>query len=196
MRELLRDKDAMVRAAAATALGHLGGRDSVAPLAGLAQDAQQPLEVRTAAVRSLALLGAPEAGPTLIAIFQTPAEPEQAALRQAATTALGTVGTEEALQELMRRLQPSQESDVVVRTLAAAALARAESGGPGQREQAVIALIEALRDEASEVRIAAVHSLTMIQPPASVAERARTALQDARSDDQYWVRQAAESALR
>ena len=193
---LLQDGDATVRVAAATALGHLGTQDAAPPLAVMAQETQQPLEVRTAAVRSLAMLASPQAAPTLIAILQASPDPKQAALRQAATIALGTMRTEEALGELTARLQPDQESDVVVRTLAAEALAHAAGNGEGQEDQVAEALVGSLQDQASEVRIAAAHSLGVVALYPTVAEGVRAALQDARNDEEYWVRQAADEALR
>ncbi len=194
--ELLQDPDATVRAAAATALGRLGAGAAVQPLTALLQQATQPLEVRTAAARSLALLAAPEAAPVLIALLQAPSDPQEAALRQAATIALGTVKSKEAVEELTALLQPDREPDVVVRTLAAEALAHAAPAEERQGMQVGEALIGAMRDEASEVRIAAVHSLGMVALPAAMGERSRAALEEARNDDEYWVREAAEEALR
>jgi HEAT repeat protein len=195
---LLQDKDASVRQAAATALGHLGAPDAVQRLTALLQDTQQPLEVRTAAARSLGLLGGPEAAAALIALLQAPPNPAEAALREAATVALGATNSREAVAELIARLQPGQEPDVVLRTLAAEALAHAV--GPDSQQatlvaDALIAALDVDREKATEVRIAAAHALGQVSLPPEMGDSARAALQEALNDPEYWVREAAKKAL-
>lgn len=197
---LLQDKDDSVREATATALGHLGAQAAAPALVTMVQDVKQPLEVRVAAVRSLARLASGEAAPALIALLQAPPDPKEAALRQAATMALGAMRTKEGTNELVSLLQP-EEKDVMVRTLAAEALAHA---GPEQAEVAVAgeALVYILTDKdplgkpaaPAEVRIAAAHSLGIMALPSEMKVAAEAALEEARNDDQYWVRQAAEGA--
>jgi HEAT repeat protein len=169
----------------------------------LLQDETQPLEVRTAAARSLGLLASPEAAPNLIALLQAPPDPKQAALREALTAALGTVKSPAAVTELISLIQPA-EKDVTVRTLAAEALGHASALDKDRMILAVTALIQVLiaRDPTgkqvtpSEVRIAAAHALGgMACPPemaGAVHEGLRTAIIN---DDEYWVRLAAKQAL-
>ena len=182
LRGLLQDQDPAVRQAAATALGHLGAEEAVQPLTALLQDAQQGLEVRTAAARSLGLLAAPEAAPALIAVLQAPEDPEEAALRQAATMALGSVGTKEGVAELIDRLVPGREKDPVVRTLAAEALARAKTTDEQQIVEVGMALMAAMDEQLEtvpEVRIAAAHALGIVSLPSGEREWAREALGEA-----------------
>lgn len=193
---LLQDQAAEVRMAAASALGSLCSPQATTPLLALVEDEKQPLEVRTAATRSLALLAAPEAVPALQKLLQLPPEEQNAPLREAAVIALGACRTPEAIKELRDRLRPDRESSVAVRTLAAEGLARAATPGSAEAGEVGRALVEALRDDASEVRIAAAHSLGQIFLPQDLSPTVNQALQEALGDPHYWVRKAAEEALR
>jgi HEAT repeat protein len=203
VQKLLTDQDDAVREAAVTALGHLGAPESVQPLVGLLQDAGQPPEVRVAAARSLGLLASPEAAAALIGLLRAPATPTQAALREAATTALGTLRTKEAADELLSLVGPT-EQDVVVRTLAAEALPHALAGAADEQVRVVDAALVGLVDDLgpdgkklapSEVRVAAAHALGQMALPTDIADHIRELLrQAAANDDEYWVRQAAREA--
>lgn len=194
---LLRDPEASVRQAAATALGHLGAPEAAQPLLTLLQDAQQPLEVRTAAARSLGLIAAPEAAPALIALLQSPSNPAEVPLREAATVALGAIKSGPAVDALVARLDPAREPETVLRTLAAEALAHVTGPDKNQTERVTVALLQALdpqREKAAEVRIAAAHALGQLSLPSEQREAVRAALQEALNDPQYWVREAARKA--
>jgi len=193
---LLQDPAAEVRVAAASALGSLGWTEAAAPLIALVEDEGQPLEVRTAATRSLALLAAPEAVPAMQKLLALPPDEQHAPLREAAIIALGACRTPEAIKELRDRLRPDRESSAAVRTLAAEGLARAATPGSAEAGEVARALLDALHDEASEVRIAAAHSLGQVFPPQDQMATVNAALQEALGDSHYWVREAAEEALR
>ncbi len=54
------------------------------------------------------------------------------------------------------------------------------------------ALLAALDDEVGDVRIAALHSLRILRPPVELRQAVHRALEEARNDDHYWMRYAAE----
>ena len=204
VQKLLTDQDDAVREAAVTALGHLGAPEAAPPLVGLLQDEAQPLEVRIAAARSLGLLAPPDAAPNLIAFLQAPPHPAEAALREAATAALGTLQTPAAADELLSLVQPT-EKDVVVRTLAAEALPQATGTAQPEQVQVVDATLVGLVNDLGpdgkklappEVRVAAAHALGRMALPTAIADHVRELLRQAAvNDDEYWVRQAARQAL-
>ena len=199
---LLRDQDATVRGAAATALGRLGAPEAAEPLATLLQDATQPLEVRTAAAHSLGLLASPPTAAALIAVLQAPPDPQQAVLREAAAASLGAVKSKEAVDALIALVKDDQ--DTVVRTLAAEALGHV----PGDDKEQLIVAASTLggvltdRDPTGqklappEVRIAAAQALGTMSLPPEIADGVRQYLQEAGNDDEYWVREAAKKARR
>lgn len=199
---LLEDPEPQVRAAAAVAVGHLGAPQAVAPLIRLLQEADQPLEVRAAAARGLGLLSAPEAVPALAAALKLEPTDENAALRQAAIIALGNIHEPEAVTEIAAHLAAPDagvegETDPTVRALAAESLAQATKAGEDTLAAATQALTQALaQDQASEVRLAAAHSLGQMHFPADLAASVTSALEAARDDAHYWVRQAAVEALK
>ncbi|MFW5868179.1 MAG: HEAT repeat domain-containing protein, partial [Armatimonadota bacterium] len=59
------------------------------------------------------------------------------------------------------------------------------------RTRVVEELLAAADDEIGDVRIAAIHGLSVLTPPAELRDRVRQAMEDALSDDHYWVRVAA-----
>ena len=62
--------------------------------------------------------------------------------------------------------------------------------------RAVEALIAAMTDEVGDVRIAATQTLRLVPVPAEMSNDVNRALEDAVNDDHYWVRRAAEEAVR
>ena len=189
--KMLQDSHPGVRVAAAGALGASGYRGGVMPLTTLLSDAHQPMEVRIAAARGLARLAAPEALQALIAVLDLPDKKDSAQLRQTAAVALGSLSEREAFVALTKHLDPSFEKDVQVRALAAQGLAFAAKAGTEPTEMAGEALVlAATKDKASEVRIAAVHSLSGMRFSGSLNAKVAEALQAAQDDPHYWVREA------
>jgi HEAT repeat protein len=189
---LLSDPDAQPRMAAAVAAGRLGDRSAAERLAQLVATASEPMEVRIAAANSLAELGAPVAAMAgLKGALALPPTPENASLREAAMLALGTVPERDAVTEVAAHLTEAQEPEPGVRLLAARALAQAGLAGPEAMAQAGQALITALGDKDSEVRIAAAHSLTQMHFAGDMNTKVAEALKGAADDPHYWVREAA-----
>ncbi len=58
-------------------------------------------------------------------------------------------------------------------------------------ERAVRALLDAADDEVGDVRIAAIHGLTVVPTPLDLTDQVDRAMEDALEDDHYWVRVAA-----
>ena len=188
--ELLQDADPGVRQAAAGALGAGGYKAGVAPLTVLLADVKEPVEVRMAAARSLARLAAPEALDALTAVLETPETKANAQLRQTVTIALGALAEPPAVTTLTQHVDAAREPDVQVRALAAQSLAFAAKAGPEATQQAGEALLAALNDKESDVRIAAVHSLTQMRFSGSLNGQVEEALKTAQNDPHYWVRAA------
>jgi HEAT repeat protein len=55
-------------------------------------------------------------------------------------------------------------------------------------------LIDALDDENGNVRIAATHALGLMRIPDSVEDKVARAIEDAKNDEHYWVREAETAA--
>ena len=187
---LLEDPDPTVRLAAVGALGAVGDQVAEAKLLAMARDEEQPMEVRIAATRSLARLASPRAATVLAGLLELPDEEDNTQLRQSAAVALSGILVEEAITELAKRLDPDTEPNAQVRALAAEGLRPAAQVGPEAVQQAGEALITALEDEASEVRLAAAYSLGQMRFSGPLNERVSEALKEARNDPHYWVRQA------
>ena len=77
-----------------------------------------------------------------------------------------------------------------VRALAAQSLAFAAKASSEATQQAGEALLAALNDKESDVRIAAVHSLTQMRFSGSLNGQVEEALKTAQNDPHYWVRAA------
>ncbi len=155
----LDDRDPEVRAAAAWALGALGGaaEPAVPGLAGSLRDEQEA--VRTAAAQALGALGprARSAAPALFAALDDP----RAGVRAAAAQALARVElTAESVSSLSKALG---NPDAYVRAFAAWSLGNL---GPGARE-AVPALVEALGPDDTANVVAA--ALARVGPAAAQA---------------------------
>ena len=188
---LLSDPDAQPRMAAAVAAGRLGDQAAAERLAQLVGAPAEPMEVRIAAAHSLAELAAPGALPALTAAVALPPTEENAPLRRAAMLALGSLSEAEAVTEGAAHLTESQEPDAGVRLQAARNLAQADLAGPDAIAVAGQALMGALADKDSEVRIAAAHSLTQMRFSGELNTQVAEALKGAEDDPHYWVREAA-----
>jgi HEAT repeat protein len=126
------------------------------------------LELRIEAVRTIAVLGA--------------ANGEEAGGNVTATAI-------EVLAEACSQLEHSDE----VRQAACYAwvdLAQMEMSEEVNTD-AVEALVGAADDEVGDVRVAAVHGLSTLEPPEALRDDVQRVMEDALDDDHYWVRVAA-----
>ena len=128
-------------------------------------------ELRVEAVRTIATLGAS-------------ARPEGAAT--------GTSPAIEAVNVLTEACSPEEHNDEVRQAACYALTDLAELSTDGElRTLAIDALLEAADDEVGDVRIAAIHGLTLVTVPASRSDAVAKAMADALNDQHYWVRVAA-----
>jgi HEAT repeat protein len=109
----------VVRAAAASALAHLGDARAVDALIGAINDPMA--EASAEAVRSLAILGDARAVKPLIDVLRSTDGYFLAVVRRAAATALGKLGGEEAIAALKNAAEDTHE-DAVIRSAAQSAL--------------------------------------------------------------------------
>ncbi len=181
--QALKDQNADVRHAAATALGRigLGAIDAIPQLIAAIQDADE--RVRASAAFSLSTFGrhAFEAVPAL----QKALSDTSAAVRSRAAFTLGQVGpaAKRAVKELARLVS---DSDPMVRRNSASAL-----GGIGADATAAIPeLLQAAQDTDATVRRCAISVIGLIAPQAA-ADTLRRALHDSDAE----VRECARSAL-
>ena len=165
-----------VRSAAARALGVIGDRRAVAPLADLLARDSFP-EVRNEAATSLGRLGGPEATDGLTKAIAD-SDPY---VRKAVVSALGKVGGPEAAARLIETMD---DSDSGVRCYVAEALGRV--GGP----KAAARLIEAMDDSEPHVRYWVAEALGKVGGPEATAR-----LTEAMTDPDPKVRDAAREAL-
>ncbi len=211
------DEDIFVRRDAAVALGKLtrqsrkaDAEQSIGILVAALQNNEENIAVRAAAASALGVAGAKSAVSALSAataegIPVTPEDPEAEApadatlqLRTAAANALGSIGTIEAIQALHRAAKIETEPTPGVRAAAAYSLGNAAlvDGSEQVTEAAIDALVEVCSDEDGDVRIAAVHALGTLSIPESKASSVQTVLNNAASDEHYWVRAAAAEAMK
>jgi len=132
-----------LRIAAVNALGRLGDTAAVPAVIDALTD--EDARVRHRACRACGALADPRAVPALTARLE-----DGPRVRVAAASALGSIGTDEALTPLIELLDDADES---IRRIAASALGNADSSKP------VEPLAEALTDESAVVRNAAVYSI-------------------------------------
>jgi len=141
----LLSEDVEVRVAAIQALGRIGNPELARSLVPFLMDSEE--RVRLAAVRALERLRNPATRGALRGVLQQPEETP--AVRLAATMALGKMGDEAALQELVENLASTEGA-----VRAAAARALREAG-----LVALPALQTALRSDQAAVRAAAARAL-------------------------------------
>lgn len=148
--------------------------------------------LRVAAVRAVAIL-APSAQ-----MHRAPEQPEVAAEGAAGDLPeLEAAGpASRAVAVLAASTDPRQEPHASVRQAACYALGDLLGLSPDDQSTAtaIQALVDALGDEISDVRIAAVHTLNIIDVPPADVQMVQDALTEALNDDHYWVRQAAMEA--
>ena len=148
--------------------------------------------LRAAAVRAAAIIGA-AARPTAGAAKAEPPPSEPAEARPGLEPAGPAARVAELLDD---STDPLIEPNANVRQAACYALADLVALQPDEqvRARGVDALLAALKDESSEVRIAAVHTLRIIRVPPDRMQTVADAFAEALNDDHYWVRQAAMEA--
>lgn len=127
-----------------------------------------------------------------------PAEDKTWQVRMECALALGQIGSPEGADALAQSVREELEPKADVRVAAAYALADL---GAVAADQAVLtkvveALLEAMRDEAGDVRIAAAMGLARVYPPKSLRSRVEQTLREHANDEHYWVREAVKYAAR
>jgi HEAT repeat protein len=158
---LLHDDDPTVRAAAATALGSGRSRKAVDSLVGALTDSVP--DVRAAASAALASLGRRALGPLDARLGDARRE-----VREAVALALGEIG-EPAHDVLVRGLG---SDDPRRRASATAALARSA----GRNRDALVTVLDQLRDSSPEVRREAMLGIGRLTSPELSADLARVAV--------------------
>jgi HEAT repeat protein len=156
LRKALADRSGDVRSAAAAALGEIGANESVPDLIEKLKD-EQPA-VRRSSAQALGKIGKP-AIPGLMNTLRS----DNPGFLQAVVEALGEIGPP-AADELVKVLKdPSQNPQV--RQYSALALARVARGS----NEVVHALMDAVADPNSSIRLSAIDALARIGPDAAAA---------------------------
>ncbi|MGD9517893.1 MAG: HEAT repeat domain-containing protein [Armatimonadota bacterium] len=177
------------RAFAAEALGSLRSEDAVEPLTTLLRERPPvPPKEPEAAVA--------EAKPTAPAAPPPPPDDLWQARWQAAM-ALGEIGTAKCVEVLAESVRADLEPRIDVRMAAAYALADALANPDARKAlgTGVDALLQAMSDEAGDVRVAAAISLARTYPPKDKVPQVETTLREHLDDDHYWVREAVKLAM-
>ncbi len=173
--DLLKDRNAGVRKAAAGVLGRIGSEKAIPPLVPLLKDSAA--FVRSAAAEALGRIGSEKATPHLLPLLKDP----EAWVRSEAAEALGRIGSEKATPHLLPLLK---DPDAWVRSEAAGALGEIGS------EEAIPPLVPLLKDPDAFVRWAAAEALGRIG-----SEKATPHLLPLLKDPDAWVRSEAAVAL-
>ena len=170
--DTLTDEDPTARRAAARALGSLGNRSALHPLADVAlYDGDET--VRRAAAEALVKLDRARATEILIQALAD----EDSTVRRAAAQALGSLGNRSALHPLAD--VALYDGDETVRQTAAEALAKLD------RARAAEILIQALADEETDSRQAASEALEDIGASVTTLENGTSLVTDRNLG--YWV---------
>jgi HEAT repeat protein len=184
----LDDKERLVRLSSATALGRLDASAKSAPrLASVLRQDADP-EVRRLAAQALLQFG-PGVAPVCDAILESLAREKSPEIRQVVLAILGLLDKE------AKRTGPAfalalKDEDARCRVMAVRGLGRQSS----RFEPAIAALIECLKDDAIEVRLAATQELA--QSGALPAKILPALKATAKSDPRSVVREAASEAVK
>lgn len=105
----------------------------------------------------------------------------------------GSSAADSALNVLEESINPELEPNPVVRQAACLGVADLVRGATEDqvRSDAVRVLVQAYEDEEGDVRVAAIHALSLVSLPDSVQAEAAGRITEAKNDDHYWVREAA-----
>ncbi len=171
----LQDKEEIVRASAANALGQLKSDTAIQPLIAALQDKEA--SVRGCAADALGQLKNDTAIQPLIAAFQD----KESYVRWSAAKALGQLKSDTAIQPLIAALQDKEAS---VRTSAADALGQLKS------DAAIQPLIAALQDKEEIIRWSAAKVLGQLKGDAAIQP-----LLSALQDKEAFARECAADAL-
>ncbi len=215
------DQSPLTRAVAAQALGTLRAEGAVDTLAALlkqhplvepkVEEEEEPAEVKPAGTATPAATPAAAAGTAPAATAAAPAATPAAAPaaeapppddlwhgRMEAAWSLGQIGTPKCAAPLAETARDDVEPRVDVRVAAAYALGDLGASARAHESLATVvnALVEALGDEAGDVRLAAATSLARVYPPEGLRTKVETALREHMNDDHFWVRRAVEFAMR
>lgn len=174
---LLDDRDSDVRLAAAASLARVGDQDAARSLVAALTRGKIPPD------RLVERLGGAWAVPTLIDALVVSITTGAAEHRAELVRALGLIGSTGA-EAVLLALLAAPGADVDERTTAARALATCGSAA------AVPALVDALGDDAWEVRAQAVRSLGLLGDDSSVSH-----IEHLLGDEAWWVRAHAARAL-
>lgn len=201
---LLRDENetAGTRALAAQALGLLKSEKAIQYLADVLKQ-HPPVKPKKEAEQESTEEAATEAeaaaGEAGEEEGEEEAEPEDELwqARMEAAAALGLIGTAKCVDPLVDAAKDEVEPRVDVRVAAVTALADLATNPAAfsARTKAVEALLDAMGDEAGDVRIAAAIAFTRVYPPDHLQARVEKTLRDHLSDEHYWVREAVAQAM-
>lgn len=220
----LTSKDEALRIAALEALGKLKVSSTEPAITALLNDGEEKTAIRVAAAQALGMLGTDTAAAALGTALSTrpaaevaaapagapaaaaaPAEPAAAPavvdappVRLAAAKALGTMNSTAGLDVLAKTLDPKVEPDVEVRVAAAYALGDvlARAADEAEVTKGVSAVLEGLKDDVGDVRIASVYSLGKARVPKTMDSTVAAAVGTVQSDKHYWARLAAAQTAR
>lgn len=154
------DTGIRVRIAAIQALGRMGDERAIVPLMGILGDQRENYRLRLSAAEGLGRLGDAQALNSLLNIVKDDHEPSQY-LKESAVKALGMLGDIRALEPLLEMFESKKgikNKFNFLKEQIIEAIGRLGSN----HNRATEALLEALEDEASCIRLSAVESLSEI----------------------------------
>lgn len=181
----LKDTDGHLRIAAIEALGHLGQKESGDALLALVRDENHL--ARAAAVEALGRIGDAR---VVEIIGKSLLKDDSWDVRRISVETLGRIGDAQASKHLWQALIKDTDHDV--RQSAAQVL------GKLRDPHSIGALVLALKDENSSVRLAAKAALRMIDQQWEISPQAESVLPEleaAARDPEYWVAQSAADTL-
>ncbi|MBM3847580.1 MAG: HEAT repeat domain-containing protein [Verrucomicrobia bacterium] len=180
----LKDPDSHVRVSAVEALGRLGNPEAIDALVQAMKDEFSP--VRAAAADVLGRMGGPKAlVPLTVGLRDKSWE-----VRRASVESLGRLGDLRAIEPMVALLK-DKDPDVRLTTVRTLGVLKSPEG--------IAPLVTALADEQRTVRETAAGVLIKIDPKWETTDEAQKAIPDleaAHRSREYWVRLAADEALK
>lgn len=157
----LAEKDDGVKGGAADALGKIGDPKAVPPLVAMVHDMKIKPDVRRIATGAVALIADKSCEPVLTEAITDPTTDNE--VRAQAARGLGKIATATSIATLVKTLN---DDDLKLRSAVVAALARAGQSESVRIHQITIdALISALNDPKTSVRMGAIQALQPIHAP-------------------------------